>query len=165
LSDRELLALLIRSGTTRHDVLSLADSIIREAGNLAGLARWDVSDFQRIPGIGKVKALQLSVSIEIAQRIALGTGHENQPIDEPAKVWKLLYPKTISETVEKVWVFAWIEKTEESGPKKFHPGRQPEAWFTQEKFFDLRFGGEPPQLSLPITIQVVTPLQARATFK
>ena len=104
LSDRELLALLIRSGTTRHDVLSLADSIIREAGNLAGLARWDVSDFQRIPGIGKVKALQLSVSIEIAQRIALGTGHENQPIDEPAKVWKLLYPKTISETVEKVWV-------------------------------------------------------------
>jgi DNA repair protein RadC len=110
LSDRELLALLIRSGTAQHDVLSLADSIIREAGNLAVLARWDVSDFQRIPGIGKVKALQLSVSIEIAQRISLGAGHKNQPIDEPAKVWRLLYPKTISETVEKVWVLCLDRK-------------------------------------------------------
>jgi DNA repair protein RadC len=110
LSDRELLALLLRSGTARHDVLSLADSIIREAANLAGLARWDVSDFQRIPGIGKVKALQLSVAIEIAQRISLGADHKNQPIDEPAKVWKLLYPKAISQTVEKVWVLCLDRK-------------------------------------------------------
>jgi DNA repair protein RadC len=42
LVDRELLALLLRSGTTKHDVLTLADSIILESGNLAGLARWDV---------------------------------------------------------------------------------------------------------------------------
>ncbi len=110
LSDRELLALLLRSGTARHDVLSLADSIIREAGNLAGLARWDVSDFQTIPGIGKVKALQLSVAIEIAQRISLGADRKNQPIDEPAKVWKLLYPKAISQTVEKVWVLCLDRK-------------------------------------------------------
>jgi len=110
LADRELLALLLRSGTTKHDVLTLADSIIRESGNLAGLARWDVSDFQKIPGIGKVKALQLSVAIEIAQRIALGQKGKNEPIDAPEKVWKLLYPKAISASVEKVWVICLDRK-------------------------------------------------------
>ena len=69
LTDRELLAMLLRSGTAAHDVLSLADNIIKQAGSLAGLVRWDTTDFQKIPGIGKIKALQLSVHMEIAQRI------------------------------------------------------------------------------------------------
>ena len=69
LSDRDLIAMIIRSGTKEHDVLSLADFIIGEAKSLAGLLKWDASDFQRIKGIGKVKALQLSVQVEVAKRM------------------------------------------------------------------------------------------------
>ena len=36
LSDRELLAILIRSGTSSCDVLEIADDLIRKAGSLAG---------------------------------------------------------------------------------------------------------------------------------
>ena len=48
LADQELLAMLIRSGTAQGDVLALADDLIRQAGSLAGLMRWDVSDFRRV---------------------------------------------------------------------------------------------------------------------
>ena len=72
LNDRELLAMLIRSGTAKLDVLAIADELIRSAGSLAGLLRWDASDFQRIQGIGKIKALQLSTQVEIAKRMMRG---------------------------------------------------------------------------------------------
>ena len=46
LSDRELLAMIIRSGTSEKDVLALADELLSTAQSLSGLLRWDASDFQ-----------------------------------------------------------------------------------------------------------------------
>ena len=40
LSDSELLAMLLRSGTRGHDVLTLASRLLTEAGSLAGLITW-----------------------------------------------------------------------------------------------------------------------------
>jgi len=110
LSDRELLAVLLRTGTPKLDILQLADYIIKQAGSLAGLVRWDVSEFQKIPGIGKIKSLQLSAYVEVAQRLAHGHRLEKLVVDEPAKVWDFLYPETISECVEKVWVLCLDRK-------------------------------------------------------
>jgi DNA repair protein RadC len=59
LSDRELLAIMLRSGTAQKDILEIADDLICDAHSLAGLLRWDVTDFQKVKGIGKIKALQL----------------------------------------------------------------------------------------------------------
>jgi DNA repair protein RadC len=110
LSDRELLAMLLRTGTVSHDVLALADLIIQQAGSLAGLVRWDVSDFLQLPGIGKVKALQLSVHLEVAQRIAQGQRLKDLVLDNASKVWNLLYLRSISESIEKVWVLCLDRK-------------------------------------------------------
>ena len=110
LTDRELLAMLIRSGTANHDVLAIADEIIKQAGSLAGLLRWHASDFQRIKGIGKVKALQLSTQVEIAKRMMQGQRTAEIIFDEPQKVWDYLYPETRSDDVEKVWVLCLDRK-------------------------------------------------------
>ena len=110
LSDRELLAMMLRTGTVNYDVLSLADEIIQQTGSLTGLVRWDISDFQKIPGIGKVKSLQLSVQIEMAHRIANGKRLEKPALDGPEQVWDLLYTDAVSESVEKVWVLCLDRK-------------------------------------------------------
>jgi DNA repair protein RadC len=102
--------MIIRSGTKNHDVLSLADCIIREAKSLAGLLKWDASDFMRIKGIGKVKALQLTVQVEIAKRMMKDIRPGGQILDEPVKVWKHLHPDACSENVEKVWVLCLDRK-------------------------------------------------------
>lgn len=110
LSDRELLAVLLRSGTPKYDVLAIADMLIRQAGSLAGLVRWDASEFQGIPGIGKIKALQLAVQMEVAKRISQGNRLQPKYLDKPINVWTLLYPESLGETVEKVWVLCLDRK-------------------------------------------------------
>ena len=110
LADRELLAMIIRSGTSKKDVLTLADEMLTKAGSLCGLLRWDVSDFQEITGIGKVKALQLSTQIEIAKRMIRGERNQDIILDEPQKVWEYLYPEVRSDTVERVWVLCLDRK-------------------------------------------------------
>lgn len=110
LADRELLAMIIRSGTAKKDVLTLADEMLQKAGSLTGLMRWDLSDFQSITGIGKVKALQLSTQIEIAKRMVQGDRTTQVILDEPKRVWEYLYPEVRSDTVEKVWVLCLDRK-------------------------------------------------------
>ena len=110
LADRELLAMIIRSGTAQKDVLALADEMLTKAGSLSGLLRWDTSDFQQIIGIGKVKALQLSTQIEIAKRMIQGERNQVVILDEPRKVWEYLYPQVRSDSVERVWVLCLDRK-------------------------------------------------------
>ena len=72
LSDAELLALLVRSGTRGQDVISVAARIVAEAGSLAALLHWHEADFRSLRGIGRVKALQLVAAMEVARRAASG---------------------------------------------------------------------------------------------
>ena len=110
LSDRELLAMLIRSGTAQNDVLAISDQLIKKAGSLGGLLRWDASDFQSIKGIGKIKALQLSTNVEIAKRMMRSERNKEIILDEAQKVWKFLYPEVRTDSVEKVWVLCLDRK-------------------------------------------------------
>src|SRR5277367_3101918 len=59
LSDAELLAMLLRSGTRGQDVVTLSSRLISEAGSLSGLLAWHEADFRCLKGIGRVKSLQL----------------------------------------------------------------------------------------------------------
>ena len=102
--------MIVRSGNAKMDVLAIADELLKQAGNLAGLLRWDVTDFKRIRGIGKVKALQLSTQVEIAKRMMRDERAKEIKLDCSQKVWEYLYPETRSDTVEKVWVLCLDRK-------------------------------------------------------
>jgi len=69
LSDREILAMILRSGPKGVDVISMSGQLIDEAGSLTRLLRWSAQDFQKIHGIGKVKALQLIAVMDFAKRV------------------------------------------------------------------------------------------------
>ena len=102
--------MLIRSGNAKRDVLAIADDIINQSNSLFGLLKWDASDFQRIQGIGKIKALQLSTQIEIAKRMMQSKRSSQIFLDEPQKVWDYLYPEVRADSVEKVWVLCLDRK-------------------------------------------------------
>ncbi len=104
LSDTELLAMLLRSGSARMDVLTLAGCLISDAGSLSGLLQWSVDDFRKLPGIGHVKALQLITVIEIARRILIQGGGEKPVLDSPDKIQTYMQPVCQGMTVEKFWI-------------------------------------------------------------
>lgn len=72
LSDAELLAVILRTGTSGQSVVDLARTILsREPGGLLNLYRMNLEELREIPGIGKVKAIQLKCIGEISKRISM----------------------------------------------------------------------------------------------
>lgn len=104
LADAELLALLLRSGTRGHDVMSLASRLLAEAGSLHALTRWREADFRRLKGIGRVKSLQLCTVMEVARRV-LGAERQLPPeLNNPDDIYAYLRPRALGLEVEKCWV-------------------------------------------------------------
>jgi DNA repair protein RadC len=110
LSDSELLAMLLRSGTRGHDVLTLATRLIAEASSLAGLIAWKEADFRRLKGIGRVKALQLLTVMEIARRVVGQQSSETPVLNRADLVAAHLQPVAHGLVVEKFWVLCLNRK-------------------------------------------------------
>jgi DNA repair protein RadC len=104
LSDTELLALLLRSGTRGQDVLTLASRLIAEAGSIAGLITWRTAEFRAFKGIGPVKALQLVAVMEIARRVLGQPVGEAPLLNRSSLVVAFLHPVVFGLEVEKFWV-------------------------------------------------------------
>lgn len=111
LSDSELLAMLLRSGTRGHDVLTLSSRLIAEAGSLAGLVQWRETDFKKLKGIGRIKALQLITVMEVARRVLAQAGGHVQPLlDSADSAAAFLRAYAHGLVVEKFWVLSLNRK-------------------------------------------------------
>ena len=77
LSNAELLAIIIKSGTKDESSVTLAQKILSlskskncKEDNLKFLQELSIEEFMQIKGIGKVKAIQLKATCELAKRIS-----------------------------------------------------------------------------------------------
>lgn len=68
LSDEELLAIILRSGTKKENVLNLSTRIISKFKNINGILDASLDDLMKISGIKEVKAAQLMAVSEICRR-------------------------------------------------------------------------------------------------
>lgn len=103
LSDTELLALLLRSGSKEMDVLAVAHTLLAKAGSLGNLLKWSEADFRKVKGVGKVKAGQLLTVIEVARRILTQESVQEPVLDSAEKVYRLMLPWCAGLEVEKLW--------------------------------------------------------------
>lgn len=72
LSNAELLAVIIRSGTTKNNCIEIATEILNKSGEqgILGLKNMSLNDLKAIDGIGTVKAVMLTCVGELSSRIA-----------------------------------------------------------------------------------------------
>ncbi|MEG2364245.1 MAG: DNA repair protein RadC [Terrisporobacter sp.] len=70
LSDAELLAILIRSGTRELNAIQLAKLIIEKANNIRNLQDITLEELKSIKGIGVTKATQIKAALELGIRIS-----------------------------------------------------------------------------------------------
>src|SRR5213592_1942461 len=69
LSDTELLALLLRTGTRDKDVLQMAEEVLATFGGLAGLLHTAAEDMKAVKGLGgPAKRAELMAVMELARR-------------------------------------------------------------------------------------------------
>ncbi len=110
LSDTELLAMLLRSGSRGHNVITVAQRLITEAGSFAALVKWNEADFRRLTGIGRVKALQLVTVMEVARRILMHTDEIEAVFNRPELVLAHFSAQIAGLAVEKFWVLCLNRK-------------------------------------------------------
>jgi DNA repair protein RadC len=91
LSDAELIAILLRTGTRGANVIALAEQLLQRFGSFANLARTPVLELAKVKGIGLAKGIQLAASFALGARLA-AERIENEPIDSPQAIYELLGP-------------------------------------------------------------------------
>lgn len=70
LSNHELIALMLRTGTRNESVLQLANRLLTHFDGLRMLKDATLNEITSIKGIGKAKAIQILASVELGRRIA-----------------------------------------------------------------------------------------------
>lgn len=87
LSDAELLAVIIRSGTQGRKSIEVSQDFLRMGQkNLLNLYEVSFEDMKRIHGIGPVKAIQLKCIAELSKRIAVTRYGERICLDNPRSI-------------------------------------------------------------------------------
>ena len=76
LSNQELLAILLRTGTRQASVFEIAQKVLSNLSSLTDLKKMTLQELQSLSGIGRVKAIELQAMIELGNRI-----HKHETIE------------------------------------------------------------------------------------
>ncbi len=83
LSNQELLAILLRTGTKEESVVALANRILLHFEKLHALREATIEEMTAIKGVGEVKAIQMLAAIELGRRLAQKELNERYTIRSP----------------------------------------------------------------------------------
>jgi DNA repair protein RadC len=105
LSNSELIAILIGSGTRNLSAVELSRKIMDAAGNdLDQLGRFNAPDFMKIKGIGKARAIAIISALELGRRRKLSETTDRLKVTASSDVFELFYPHLADLSHEEFWV-------------------------------------------------------------
>jgi len=93
LSNAELLAILLRTGSSSENVVSLATRVLAISGGLSGLAKAGFQELNQVHGLGEAKVSQVMAALELGKRLAALPTGERPVISSPQDVANLLTPE------------------------------------------------------------------------
>ena len=69
LSNTEILAIMLRTGSKKVTALDLASKLLLQAANLKNLSEYSIEELKAIEGIGNAKATQIKAAFELGRRL------------------------------------------------------------------------------------------------
>ncbi|TFV93231.1 DNA repair protein RadC [Algoriphagus kandeliae] len=101
LTDAELIAILIGSGTPSLSAVDLSRHILASVNHdLAALARLSVQDLKKFKGIGEAKAISIVSALELGRRRKVLEPRKRVKISSSRDVYELMKPELFDELVE-----------------------------------------------------------------
>lgn len=105
LSDSELIALLIGSGTKKVSAVDLARQILKTANNsINKLAKFSVADLKKHKGIGEARAISIVAALELGKRRNSDDTKEQVKITCSQDAFHMLFPVLADLPHEEFWV-------------------------------------------------------------
>jgi DNA repair protein RadC len=90
LTNAELVALILGSGTRHENVVELAARLLAHGGGLHGLARLSALEIQRIKGLGDARSAQILAALELGRRLYNTLPDERLIIESAADAARLV---------------------------------------------------------------------------
>jgi DNA repair protein RadC len=90
LSNAELLAILLRTGTPQGSAVRLAEQLLVRYGGLAGLSAIAPVELSKVKGIGPAKAVSIAAAVALSQRLSSLNAAERPIIRSPQDAAELV---------------------------------------------------------------------------
>ena len=105
LSDAELLAILISSGTKKETAVQISQRILSSASNnLSELGKRSVKELMEFKGIGKAKAVTIIAAMELARRKSVSQPLKRELIRSSRDAYRIFYPVLCDLKHEELWI-------------------------------------------------------------
>ena len=105
LSDGELLAILIGSGTREISAVDLARSILASVQNsISELSRLSINELIKFKGIGEAKAINIAAALEIGRRRRLNDSLQKRKILSSRDAFEIMHPLLSDNNYEEFWI-------------------------------------------------------------
>jgi DNA repair protein RadC len=105
LTDTELIAILLHSGTRSETAVEVAQRVLALSGNnLNELGKIERAQLQKIKGIGAAKAITLLAALELGRRRAAAETTPRTEIRSSAEVVRLMSPQLADLLHEEMWM-------------------------------------------------------------
>lgn len=105
LSDAELIAILLGSGTRKESAVDLARRILELAeNNLVDLGKLSLSQLQRIQGVGPVKAITLTAALELGSRRQMSVTKTKKKVSSSQDIYEIFGPRIGDLNHEEFWL-------------------------------------------------------------
>lgn len=138
LTNSELLAILISTGTTKKSAMDIAREILHKTSNdLMELSKWSLSDFCRIDGIGEAKAITIIAALELAGRRNNSTVRQKSSISCSNDAYLQMKHRLEDLNHEEFWVLTLNRKNTIINEYKISEGGITATVVDQRKIFKL----------------------------
>ncbi|MBL0343577.1 MAG: DNA repair protein RadC [Bacteroidetes bacterium] len=105
LTDSELLAILLRSGSGSESAVELSRRILQSVQNdLTRLSRLTVNELSKFKGMGNVKSITIIAALELGRRRRLAEGTKNTKISSSTDAAELFLPDLSDLLYEEFWI-------------------------------------------------------------
>ena len=105
LSDAELLAILIGSGSPKEDAVSLMKRILADCNNnLNTLGKMSIHDLCQYNGVGPAKAITIMAACELGKRRQMESAEERPDLGTATRIYNHMHPVMQDLDVEEFWI-------------------------------------------------------------
>lgn len=105
LSNAELLAILIGSGSRKQSAVDLMKEILHDSNNnLNTLGKMTIHELEQYHGMGPAKAITIIAACELGKRRAMTKAEERTDLGSATAVYNYMHPKMQDLDVEEAWI-------------------------------------------------------------
>jgi len=103
LTDSELLAVVLGTGTRGASALDVAAAVLRGLDGVGGLLRATSQELAAFAGIGPVRATQVLAALELGRRAVVGRPARGRRVAGASEVWTYFGSRLAPLSVEEFW--------------------------------------------------------------